>query len=604
MHSLWEAAGVEPTNWRSWVGTAAQSVASTWQSTEEWTIVAVLEDDTTVRLGSAVYQPSADAYQLVDGSLEISSAALGPDGVYTLDSGRYRVLTRDQCLGLRTAERARAEVAAAMGVQNDDKPASEVTLACAELASLCVAPAPTDCHADARKATIIAIGPKNVAAVAKAAATAAQIAQENHNVVTHVVLGAANDDEARAALELPSPRVLLAGAHELSFLSRRVRADGPMLAYLRIAKLFACVRGSAAALRPDGSNGVWVLPAAPITFEHAALAPRDERDMVAWSEERNAQYSNFVRRYGANDGDADELQRLLQAYTTRVAETVPLAGFAKHAIGLVGTVDGPPFATVERTLAWMDASRGQMWPATREQWASTGALDASDLSASLLVATWCLNTETSLTVRRRATATSSAIDELQREVDACVGTLKTMGLGYEGRAMDMQGVIGPVTDTTRDDGVPMRVVWWTLEGTPPVLMLLPEAYVRTTMEHYDMDEEQAHGTPFLCARSVIVLPEDEQGCAASANRARCFAMLNPCNTIPPMISLLESAPLFTTQQFAQAHGKGRDNSTPGVAYTCTDSHDHLCGLRVRWNDGVLDVDTDTNGRQCAREFFL
>ena len=506
--------------------TAPATGGSRAATEERYVVAAVLADETIVRIDDgARWFPASGVYRSTGAKLDLPLSARGADGVFTIDSGLYRVMTANEYADVKRVEAARAEAAAAAAVSSPRATRAPSPHPPEQgLASLVVSGDLIGCGAHARMVTVVSVGPNHVGAALRRAAPVIEQAQKADNEVVTVVLGVADELEAQEALHITGRRVLLAGGHELAHLRRGREATGPMRAYLREAVLLECLAGSGNGVGLDGDGGVWVLPAraVPLTNPPHALEERDfALGMVGWKDALNKQWREWYGRFshaqpellGPSDTD------LLHVYANFSTATVPVPrlGLPPSATACVGLDPAPPFGIVDHTIRWRvsKASGGERhaWPEPKMCWTSTGGGPAS---VYWTITTWCSSTRTALRVVEPTPALDLQTDEdeLQWEVETTIASLALYKTGGETPFRDpdtfdaLKGVLGPVVYGGRGDTQPMRVVWWTLAARPGgVLMLLPEAYVRMAIEGYPTRSPTAHGRAFLCVQGFLVLAD-------------------------------------------------------------------------------------------------
>lgn len=631
---------------------------------EGWYVLAaVLTDDTVVRIDDEVrWFPSTCTYRSESANLDLPIAARNSDGVFTIDSGQYRIMVASEYARVKRVEAARAEAEAAVAVSSPRGSRASLSAPVEQgLANLNVSGAVIGCGAHARMVTIISVGPLHVGAAIRRAASIVQKAQKANNVVVTVVLGVASDLEAEEALHISGQRVLLAGAHEMRHLRRGRDAAGPMRLYLREAVLLECIAGTGNGLGADGEGGVWVLPAdsVPLVDPPQALAAsgmQSRRDAVARKDALNGQWREWYRAYSHTQADPLTVRNaeLLAAYTSFPVPTGPMPriGLPLNSTACIGIRPAPPFGVVDHTIRWhLGATRGEKkraWPEPAARWSSTGGGPAS---VYWTVTTWCGSTRAALraTESLPALAPNTDEDELQWEVDRTVESLATYEVGGQTPFRDpetfgtLKGVLGPVVHAGRDNAQPMRAVWWTLAARPGgVLMLLPEAYVRMAIESYPAQTPTAHGSAFLCVQGFLVLADAdalpltfgdrvEPGEALEEARALGARLWIPNGAtaaeahhaladVDAAATIAGPLPSFRTRRDSDAArvttelvpGR-RIKGTPGrtIYYTSTSSEDTLSGLRVRFlrrEDSrgtwlTLDVDTHADGAQLSYESF-
>lgn len=605
-------------------------------------LVAVLADETTVRLGPAHFYPQSAVYRMEDGNIEVPESTKGLDGVYTTDTGCYRVMSEPEYADLKRREEERLSAKASAAISSPR--ASRAPLPIPDpmpikaMATLSVNPAPIGCGMHAKMATVIAVGPRNIAASVQRAKAIAETARGNNNVVTYVVLGAADDAEAQAALAIDGQCVLLAGANELRALQPR-DARRAMRLYLAKATLLECIPGSGMGTSDDGSGGVWTLPTSPVPLNGtlAALASRGKLSEIEWKDALNAQWTDWYTRYNAGSGPlvpADaELLRAYTSFSTKPA-TPPLAWAAPNSSAVLGNSDGPPFGFTDQTLSWRHE-----WPEPRERWSSTGGGYAS---VYWTVTTWCTNTQAALRHQPPLLDLQAEADELQDDVSTTLASLVAYTAPggdepFKTRFNDLKGTLGPVVMGGGDGKEPLRVTWWTVpDRTGGVLMLLPESYVRHVLAVYNVRARTSHGEPLLCATGFLVLadadalhinfggvqPGEVEEMRRSfgkrlwipngATARDAAAAVEGLSKSPEAAEGLKS---FRTQMDSDA-AQSSAMLMPGdrvpatgertVYYTLGTSEDHLSGLRVRWilpepTAPTLVVDAFEGGAQLAYE---
>lgn len=643
-----------------------------------YVVAAVLSDETLVKVdSSARYYPAAQSYQSRASGLYLSDATRGPDGVYTTDSGCYRVMSEAEYTVVKHEEAMRAEARASAAVVTPRTPTTAApgsnttttTTASANGATramedMALAALPVGCGADARMATVVAVGPRNVGLARRRAKTLIDVARANHNRVVTVVLGVDDENEAYEALSIPGERVLLAGANEMRALGDR-NAKTRMRLYLEEACLLECIAGSAAGTGTDGSGGVWVLPSAHIPLSSAPTAPsvakREHDSLVSWKNALNAQWHDWYRRYQRTDEPLDAQDNaLLDVYSSFADDSSgdgfdaapPLRALGDSAVGLLGMSTTMrrlvTHGLVDHTIVWT----ADNWPETGASWASTGGGAASVYWAA---SSWCYNTQTAMRRSRPnplMTTLPSDEDEWHADVDTLLVSLLTYTAPggtqpFLTRFDDLKGVLGPVVRAGRGDSQLMRVSWWTLhDRTGGVVALLPEGYVRRALHGYEARAPPLPGSPLLAAQGFLVLADadalplvlpnvdarvkhtnDEERDEAVRAFGRRLWIPNGATAAERHVALagLEEVPnvatalaTFRTQLDTDAALSGgelvpghRVTGLPGltVFYTSTVSDDGLSGLRVRWvrrdrapHMPTLDIDTHEQGvRQTAYE---
>lgn len=629
---------------------------------EEFVLAAVLADETIVKIDDkARFYAGTRTYRSVGAKLELPEAARGADGVYTIDSGIYRVMTAIEYTATKRAEAARAEAVASAAVSSPratraSSPARTPASLGVGIAQLSLSSASTGCGAHAKMVTLVAVGPRHIRRALERAAPVLEQARRANNETVTIVLGVADEREAEEALRVKGRSVLLAGAHELAHLAQGL--TGPMRAYLRHALLLDCVAGSAAGMSANGGGGAWALPAdaVPLDALPLALESRGVADLVEWKDALNRQWREWFARFERAQGAAldEDDAALLAAYTSfpTAAATKrhpPLPELPADATAVVGLRHAPPFGGVDHTIRWSIAKGAggayRAWPEPAARWASTGGGSAS-VYWSLV--TWCGSTSAAL----RAAAPPPVLDlhtdedELQAEVETTLVSLLTYAAPdgtqpFLARFDDLQGVVGPVVLGGRDDAQPMRCVWWALpDRAGGVLMLLPEAYVQMAMEGYAAQTPSTHGQSYLASQGFLALADadalpmqfsgvepTEYDAELSAfgrrlwipNGATEREASEAAVAVDSAPKAAAAVPTFRLQRDAELAQSG-GALVPGARipsaaarstwFTSASSDEALSGLRVRWVRSAtaphlptLDVDTYGGGAQLAYESF-
>ena len=550
-----------------------------------YVVAAVLADETIVKIDEeARYHPTARAYRSTGAKLELPESARGPDGVFTLDSGCYRVLSTDEYAEIKRVEAAAAEARAEAAVSSPRATRAALPPAPPVLSSSSSSYAGCDaalddvlaqlslhgdgalrvgCSAMAQMVTVIAVGPERVAAALKRVRAIGELARGYKNEVVTVILGIdlADDAEVRAALATPGRRVLLRAegvdgdAEGLS---------GPAKAYLREAVPQQTFGRSAASTATD----LWALPT--------------------------------------------------------------IAQLGESPLALVGAAQGG-VPLVDRTLRWRGA-----WPEPVQRWATVSGLGWA-------VAAWCPSVIAALRQPPPTLDLHTDEDELQYEVETTLlSLLKWRDPGgaqpFLAASDVLKGVLGPVLTAGRGGRQPMRLVTWSIPGAdggaPPVRMLLPETYVRAALADYASDAPARPGEALLVAQGFLTLrdtdampllfehlrPEeydDERRAfgdrlwrAGAATSARA-ADAAPERGRPPTAFRTPRDALVATTAHVLAPGLRVAPPPEATYYVSCTSDDALCGLRVRWtwrhtapHSPTLDVDTHgPDGLQLRYESF-
>jgi len=528
-------------------------------------VVAVLADETVVRLGDARTCPEERVFKMDCSNVEIPFSAKTANQVFVTDSGRYRVMTNAEYATTKRRELARTtptEGMAALSVNNNNT-------------------APIGCGARAKKATVIGLGPHNIRVAYARSKTLAAVARQNNNVVTYVVLGVANADEANAALALPSPRIFLAGAKELATLSMNGKA---MRLYLNEAVLIDTVAGSAMGVASDGSGGVWVLPShhVPLDRDVAPLVPRRSRTLVEWRDALNEQWRSFYKsltEQGVENLSEDE--RALMLTYVSLEKTPSVDSWAPP--GAFAMVSGTtPFGHCGSSIRMHDG-----WPEPNHRWVESSS--GGD-SVFWSIATYCGSTKAALRHASRPLDLKLDHTALQSSLLATLEPL--LRTAPKGALYGMRGVVGPIVDGK--DGQTLRMLCFRLEkDSPPMIILIAEELVRRSLHDHNVRAPAAYDEPLLCSSGFVVLGNDFQmggrlWKAAPNTSDSAERIVAELITVPDAALALKS---FRTNMDTDA-ALSSNGLQPGdrvdvseaftIFYTCATSDDRLCGVNVRW----------------------
>ena len=605
---------------------------------EPYVLVAVLDNGKTANLGMAQHFPARKVYRMMNGSLEVAEWTRGLDGVFVTDSGRYRVLTQHEHTLLKRKEAARETRAAAVAIAPPPPARVDTVMkASTSLSALTIKPAAVGCGLQAQKATVFAVGPKHIELAMARIRPLIEMARNNKNVVTIVVLGVENDAEAEAAAKVPTPRIFMAGARELDVLRNR-KTHGPTRVYLQEAVLIGLVRGSVLDYGDDGSNGVFCLPAHPVPLDGSlsAIEPRAGKHMAQWISALNSQWLSWYKRYDNTITVLDDRETaLLSAYTSFPQQALhPHTKWLPHgstALTASGS-NGQTFGVVDHTIKWRDGRKPEeLWPEPCRRWTATPS--AGSTSPYWSVATFCGNTSAALCAPMPALDVQLTLQDVEYDTFVTLATLKTRNVASSLELL--KGVIGPIILAGRGDEEPMRVTQWRTNQQENLVLLLPESYVQFVLSDYATAHGTQHGKPLICSQGFLALanadvvpvefsnltdveqPDERDRFGARIWRvpkttgAGAGLALDGLRNLPDALSGLAA---YRTQLDADADSfrlllrpgqRVGTSSTHSVFYTSTVSNDALCGLLVRWSlDGgrpTLDSDTEAGGLQTAYE---
>lgn len=500
-------------------------------------------------------------------------------------------------------------------------------------------PAATECGFNSRTKTVLVYAGINGKAARLGAALDrtkefAQTARNRGNIVHYVFLGGALPPhgakeegvveqlvtlKTRGSAEYgiqPELVHLIAGPREIqsmSLVAGGVATEG-LTGYLQACKLVECLGPEG--MDEEGTGGMWLkctstqggamVGKMPGIGVNGANGPRAEwipagrtLTKIAWKDELNKRWSKVASDPKALRDDPNASARwqfwmTLGVQSALEEDVLPAAGldlgtneavavFARHSAA---------FGTVRRTLR---IDRPSLVMASGESWMDVGVTSDSLYWA---VNTWCSSTARAMNAHKLPMLDRTPnLSELQYDVNCTLGSL----VQHSERANaltppvypwanfgSLRGQLGPCVSAGRDGQEILRVVHWTATGTPDVIMLLPEQYVRFVLQDYfqelasvmDYGSRAVSGFLVLEDENIVAMrvpgwSDAEQMHANEAMGVRLWKLPTGNKSTSGALGGIAPGPLVPGQRIEPAAGKH-------IFYTHTTSADPLSGLHVKW----------------------
>lgn len=431
---------------------------------------------------------------------------------------------------------------------------------------------------------------------------------------------------------------LIVGPREIQALSTvaseaSLATDPSVLAqYLRASKFIECLGPES--MDDTGAGGLWlkatstqggaIVGKLPGVGVMGAAGPRAEwidapalLTNLAWKNELNKRWlAATLDPAKLRDKQPSKWQfwMTIGVQSALDQELLPAEGLGTEASRalLVTARQTAAFGAVRRTLM-IDKRSLLMLPGAC--WMDVGVTSDSLYWA---VQTWCFSTMRDLNAHRLPIADlTPAIDDLQFDVASTLSSLVQHAEGASALAPAvrpwanlgaLRGQLGPCVCAGRGGRELLRVVQWSTPGSPDVVMLLPEHYLRFVFRDYyqDMVSMQEMGARavagFLVLHDENIIPmklpnlsEAEQLDAGAVLGARLWKLGSRPAVEPKKITDEIIAAPSGWRRMLQYSVDGVDASNdliPGrrvrsaagrhVFYTHTTTADALAGLRVRW----------------------
>jgi hypothetical protein len=428
------------------------------------------------------------------------------------------------------------------------------------------------------------------------------------------------------------------------------RTVGPVLAEGDLVRLLAPPEGE------DAEDGLWLMHGGtndgrvvgrlprrgrvdengvPVVEWEEARAPPADR--AAWAAEINAAWKGFARQFAAGSSLPQLTAWIAMALASsgegplQSAKPVPLAGLdTESGLPTVGAVAQPaaPFGSLQRTLRVATPSLSKL---TTRWWTrtSTTGFGSSTFWAAF---SWCAKTQHAMEPPPARLDRSVRLLDWQYDVSLTLTALVQNGWASSYGAL--RGGLGPVLRAGRDEAELLRTVWWVAPdgSAPPVLTLLPEAYVRHALADYYADTLPGPAglacagatSGFLELPAAAEIPIKAPGLTAAEQQDLVLSMgprvwrlqrwtpsseqaFREMAAAPaehnPLVQQLDEA----ARQLRPGDRIGSDASRR-VYFASTHASDPLSGLIVRWAFAPggrdlpsLDVDNAPAGLQTAFE---
>lgn len=411
---------------------------------------------------------------------------------------------------------------------------------------------------------------------------------------------------------------LFVGPREMGHLKSR---DENVRKYLLNAKVVECFGPDS--MDANGSGGVWIKST---STDAATWLNVGSPTLLEWRTHVNKKWLQAVlevEQGGNNVSDRQGFWLTLAEKDEKDDALVPSEGLlTPEGVGggaMFARPTSAPFGLLQRRLLLRKPS--DAWPeitfATEQLWLDLGT--ASE-SIAIGVKTFCFSTMKYIrSMSLPPIDRTLRIENLQFDVSCALCTLcthETAGSKPWARFLDLRGQLGPCVSAGRNGNEALRVIHFRGPEMPPVTMLLPELYLRYTLQDYLVNLEGVDLGSF-CVFGVMGfddrhgiktrfpnLSEAEQSDAARFHGLRIWRGVhsNPNDALgqvftpDPSRSLLQG--LGGVQEVA---GKRVDSGTGTTTFhVLTHSADSLSGLAVKWvfapgetNDmPCLDVDND------------
>ena len=382
----------------------------------------------------------------------------------------------------------------------------------------------------------------------------------------------------------PADVHFILGPKELQMLQNVVEGSGGIeLAYLKRAKYIECI--GPPDMDANGSHGMWIkysstrggsiVGKVPDVGTQWANSP-SKLSLIEWKDAINKRWFEMT----STASSLSKEQRMEYSFWLAMSQIekedaapLPAQGLGTethNSFAVFARDSTQAFGSVGRTLL-VDKSSSSRFPA--QTWVELGATSPS---LYWLSSTWCQSTSKAFgRANKMVLNRSHPIDELQYYVSCTLGSLvqhaeQTDALAqpvYAWRNFaSMLGCIGPCVRAGRDGSEILRVIQWTHESAPDVLMMLPESYVRYMLESYFQDTMGLTRLAGTAVSGELVLFESD------------IIQMKLCD-------LSEAEQLHAAQQLGPRIWKmsASESKTGKRVYkTYTSTADPLAGLRVKW----------------------
>ena len=378
----------------------------------------------------------------------------------------------------------------------------------------------------------------------------------------------------------------------------------------------------------DGESGLWLAPRGinygsivgklPADVDGTTLRVR-WRDgpcrRIAWARSLNKQFRDFVNDFtkGDNSASVDVYNAYVAMSFEMEEDPLPLRNLSAslHSVCSAVTANTSyPFGTVQRRILVREVSEETRNKTellkVLDQWTNINT-DAYTPSTYWAVATWCESTKRDM---QPFPVTLNLKDRLETQLWQVSVTLASLlSVTVQGRAVKdyganrMSGLLGPVVlfQNMQMNQFPrhkqcMRVVTFTHEQMDAAfVVLLPESFVRWSLDYYNYDMEHAigHAAPEIATEGFLALPDESNvplgfpGLCEVENEKLRFEMGTRVWSLPKKRSK-KSITSFTATDYAAINAMvTSDSSTktlaiPGytIFHTRQSSSDPFAGVHV------------------------
>lgn len=313
-------------------------------------------------------------------------------------------------------------------------------------------------------------------------------------------------------------------------------AHNAALEYTRRSKLVHCVVSSDVL---DGAGGLWLCPRGidhgsmvgklPVGVDHGTLRVKWRKEgpsgRVEWSRALNQGFRHFVKQF--MDGtNAAACVEMYQAYAIMATDTsdrpLPLQGLAANAASTcsgITSTSSTPFGTVQRRILVKKpgqvAAKQSDLLKVLDQWTNINT-DAYTPSTYWGVATWCGGTKKDIASPSFTANLTDKLEVLLWHVSITLASLLSARV-KDGAVKDcgiasLSGILGPsVLLSSGSQKQVMRIASFTHDKLDTAfVVLLPDAFVRWSLDYYNYDIEHASGRddPMLATEGFLALPDE------------------------------------------------------------------------------------------------
>jgi len=382
----------------------------------------------------------------------------------------------------------------------------------------------------------------------------------------------------------PADIHFILGPRELQMLQNVVEgASGIELAYLKRAKYMECI--GPPDMDENGSHGMWIKYSStrggaivgklPDVGTQWANADR-KLTLIEWKDQLNKRWQAMA----SNASSLPKEHRIEYSFWLAMSqvekedkELLPAAGLGTETYGSTAVFarsTNRVFGTLGRTLV-VDKASGNRFPA--QTWIEMGAVAPS---IYWTCATWCGSTSKAFASSNKLVLNrSDSLDKLQYYVSCTLGSLvqhseQPDALGQPVFAWrnfaSMRGRVGPCVKAGRGGEEVLRVIQWSHNAAPDIVMMLPESYVRFMLESYFQDTIGLTRLKGKAVAGELVLFESDTVQMKLCDLSEA-EQLHAAQQLGPRIWKMSSSSAKTGKQTFK---------------TYTSTADPLAGLTVKW----------------------